>query len=65
MSDSPMMTLGQLAAYLKVHPSTIYRQLKKHNIPAFKIGRDWRFNRESIDKWRLEQQEQNGTQRQS
>jgi Helix-turn-helix domain len=32
-----------------VHPSTIYRLLRRHEIPAFHIGSDWRFNIEEID----------------
>ena len=52
---SPVMTVRELADYLRVHPSTIYRLLKQKRIPAFKFGREWRFNRETIDRWRLEQ----------
>jgi len=33
----------------------VYRQLKRGQLPAFKVGSDWRFNVESIDRWRLEQ----------
>jgi excisionase family DNA binding protein len=46
-----ILTLENVADYLRVHPSTIYRMLKKKQLPAFKIGRDWRFNRESLDRW--------------
>jgi excisionase family DNA binding protein len=51
---STMMTLENVAEYLRVHPSTIYRLLKSKQLPGFKIGRDWRFNRESIDRWRAD-----------
>jgi excisionase family DNA binding protein len=51
-----VMTLRELSAYLHVHPTTIYRLLKRHEIPAFHIGSDWRFNIEAIDRWRLQQQ---------
>jgi len=54
--DNPVMTVRELADYLHVHPSTIYRLLKQKRIPAFKVGSDWRFDRESIDRWRFEQQ---------
>jgi excisionase family DNA binding protein len=47
-----VMTLEEVASYLRVHPSTIYRLLKKRQLPAFKVGSDWRFNLESIDRWR-------------
>ena len=49
------LTTVEVAKHLKVHPSTIYRQLKRGRLPAFKVGSDWRFNIESIDRWRLEQ----------
>ena len=49
------MTLEEVANYLRVHPSTIYRLVKRGKLPAFKVGSDWRFNVESIDRWRLEQ----------
>ncbi len=47
-----VMTLEEVASYLRVHPSTIYRLLKKRQLPAFKVGSDWRFNLESINRWR-------------
>jgi len=49
-----VLTLEEVASYLRVHPSTIYRLLKKKELPAFKVGSDWRFNLESIDRWRSE-----------
>jgi excisionase family DNA binding protein len=48
-----VLNLAEVAGYLRVHPSTVYRLVKKHLIPAFKVGSDWRFNQESIDRWRL------------
>jgi excisionase family DNA binding protein len=50
-----VMTVNELSEYLRVHRSTIYRLLKKGQIPGFKIGSDWRFNVEAIDQWRLHQ----------
>jgi excisionase family DNA binding protein len=47
-----VLTLEEVAEYLRVHPTTIYRLLKKHKIPAFKIGSEWRLNLASIDRWR-------------
>ena len=48
-----IMTVRELAGYLRVHPSTIYRLLRQGKLPAFKVGSDWRFSREAIDHWRL------------
>ena len=50
-----VLTVKDLCEYLRVHPSTIYRLLKAGQLPAFKVGSDWRFNVESIDRWRLGQ----------
>jgi excisionase family DNA binding protein len=44
-----MMTVKELADYWRVHPTTIYRLLREGKIPAFRVGMDWRFNREAID----------------
>jgi excisionase family DNA binding protein len=46
-----VLKLEEVASYLRVHPSTIYRLVKKRQLPAFKMGGDWRFSRESIDQW--------------
>jgi excisionase family DNA binding protein len=51
------MTVSDLSEYLHVHTSTIYRMLKQHEIPAFRIGSDWRFNIETVDRWCSEQSE--------
>jgi excisionase family DNA binding protein len=48
---SKVMTVPEVSAYLKVHPSTVYRLLRRHQIPAFRIGSDWRFNVDAIDAW--------------
>ncbi|HUO05747.1 MAG TPA: helix-turn-helix domain-containing protein [Candidatus Binataceae bacterium] len=50
-----VLTVNELAEYLRVHRSTIYRMLKRGQLPGFKIGSDWRFNVEVIDEWRLRQ----------
>jgi len=46
-----VMTLQEVADYLRVGRATIHRLLKRNEIPAFKIGRRWRFKVEEIDKW--------------
>jgi excisionase family DNA binding protein len=48
-----VMKIKEVAEYLKVHRSTIYRLIQRKAIPAFKTGNDWRFNIEEIDAWRL------------
>jgi excisionase family DNA binding protein len=61
LSDiSPVLTVRDLSNYLRVHPSTIYRLLKTGQLPAFKVGSDWRFNAEDIDRWRAEREKKPG-----
>ena len=55
LADAKVLTVSELSDYLRVHRSTIYRLLKKGQLPGFKIGSDWRFNIEMIDQWRLQQ----------
>jgi excisionase family DNA binding protein len=54
-TELKVLTVNELSDYLRVHRSTIYRLLKRGQLPGFKIGSDWRFNIEAIDRWRLEQ----------
>jgi excisionase family DNA binding protein/PAS domain S-box-containing protein len=49
------LTVKEVASYLKVNQTTIYRLLRRSEIPAFKVGGDWRFNLESVDAWRRRQ----------
>lgn len=49
-----VMTVNEVATYLRVHVSTIYRLMKRQRLPTFKIGRERRFNLESIDRWRVQ-----------
>ncbi len=46
-----LMTVEELADYLRVTEKTIYRLLKRGSIQATKVGHQWRFNKESINEW--------------
>jgi excisionase family DNA binding protein len=48
---SAVMTVDELAAYLRVHPSTVYKLLKRKGLPGFRVGSDWRFSVPIIDEW--------------
>jgi len=50
-SKSQVLTALELAMYLRIHPTTVYKLAKRGALPAFKVGGDWRFNRASIEKW--------------
>jgi excisionase family DNA binding protein len=50
--DMPqIMTTKELAKYLKLHEITICKYAAEGKIPAIRIGRVWRFDKEAIDKW--------------
>jgi excisionase family DNA binding protein len=55
MSDSEgksrIMTLKEVAGYLKMTEKAIYRLLEKEAIPAARMGRLWIFDKEDIDRW--------------
>jgi excisionase family DNA binding protein len=49
--ESGILTIREVAAYLKVTERTIYRLAAAKKIPAFKVGGTWRFSRADIDVW--------------
>ena len=50
-SEGEILTIKQVADYLKVTERTIYRLAAAKKIPAFKVGGSWRFSRADIDIW--------------
>ena len=46
-----IMTLEEVAEYLRVKPQTIYTWAQEKKIPAAKLGKEWRFKKSIIDKW--------------
>ena len=46
-----MLTAQELAVYLRVNRSTVYRLLKKKQLPGFRIGSEWRFQIEEVNRW--------------
>ncbi|MCK4852444.1 MAG: helix-turn-helix domain-containing protein [Candidatus Omnitrophica bacterium] len=55
---SQMMTVEEVARYLKMKTGTIYKHAQQGKVPAFKVGSSWRFKKATIDKW-IEKQEEN------
>lgn len=51
MEKDKFLTVKELCQYIKMPKPTLYMFLRKGLIPAAKIGKQWRFNRDSIDKW--------------
>ena len=46
-----IMNVDEVARYLGVVPDTIYRKARRGEIPAVKMGKMWRFPKETLDKW--------------
>lgn len=45
------LTIDELAAYIKMSRTKLYGMAQRGDIPASKIGTQWRFDREEIDQW--------------
>ena len=46
-----VLKVGEVARLLRIHPATVYRLLKNGSIPAFRLGSEWRFSQETIERW--------------
>ena len=46
-----ILTIRQLAEYLMVSEKTVYRMLDRNELPAVRVGAQWRFRRQDIDAW--------------
>ena len=54
-----VLTNEELAAYLKIPKSTLYKLVREGKIPSQKIGRHWRFRKGAIDNWLEEKRPDN------
>jgi len=46
-----IMTIDELAEYLKISKSTLYKLAVENKLPGTKIGKRWRFHKDAIDEW--------------
>ena len=46
-----IMTLEEVAKYLKLQPQTVYKWAQEGQIPGAKLGKEWRFRRRILDEW--------------
>lgn len=56
MNDE-ILTLKEVAGYLKLAEKTAYRLAAEGKLPGFKVGGSWRFKRGDIEKWIEEKKE--------
>jgi len=50
-SNPPVMTISEVAEYLRIPHGSVYKLAQRGRIPCQKVGRHWRFRREAIDDW--------------
>jgi excisionase family DNA binding protein len=50
-TNEEVLTVKEASGYLKIAEKTLYRFIREQNIPAFKLGREWRFKRSLLDAW--------------
>ena len=46
-----LMTLVEVAGYLRLSRDSVYRMASTGNLPASKVGSQWRFRRNEVDLW--------------
>ncbi len=49
--ENDIMTLEEVASYLRLKPQTIYTWAQDKKIPAAKLGKEWRFKKSIVDEW--------------
>jgi len=55
-----MLTIAEVAKYLKLHELTVRRLAREGELPAFKVGRQWRIKRDLLEAW-IEERSGKGT----
>lgn len=50
MSSKDVLTAEEVAEYLRIHPYTVRRLARDGKLPGFKIGGQWRFRKESLER---------------
>lgn len=59
MDNEEILTIKELAAYLKLAEKTAYRLAYDGKLPGFKVGAAWRFRKSEIDRWIIKQEQKN------
>ena len=56
IENNDIMTMKELADYLKIAEKTAYRFASEKKVPGFKVGNAWRFRKSEVDNWIKEQE---------
>jgi excisionase family DNA binding protein len=49
-----VLTIAEVAVALRLHPTTIYRLVKRGDLPGFKIGDNWRISSNALENWLMD-----------
>lgn len=58
--EDTWLTLAQVMDYVKISKASIHRLLAEKKIPAYKVGRLWRFKKEELDQWIVSSEAKHG-----
>jgi excisionase family DNA binding protein len=59
--DTEFLTVEEVAEYLRLPLSTVYKLAQDKKLPGFKVGKHWRFRKEAFQEWIKEQEEKVST----
>jgi excisionase family DNA binding protein len=51
-----VLTVRELAGHLRIPQGTVYRLFRERKLPGTRLGSDWRFKREEIERWMIDEQ---------
>ncbi len=51
ITKDEIMTIPEVAEYLRLGESTVYRLVRDGELPAFRVGGKWRFHRKRLEHW--------------
>ncbi len=51
-----ILTVDEVARYLRVHSMTVYRLIQRGELPALRVGRSWRFKKDQLSQWLQERE---------
>ncbi len=50
-NDPTIMTVHEVAEYLRMSEAKVYRLVKEHRLPSVRLGKTWRFRKDLLDEW--------------
>lgn len=61
LNNVNVLTVRDVANYLRLSEAKVYRLAREGNVPAFRLGKSWRFRKDLLDAWMLRETESNLT----